>query len=156
MPFGIGIVRLFANSRLPYAWAETKPTVAITTTANKAIANRRRKESADEGRSTRRGIVPTGAVKIRTPRPAVRRRSAERFRHARRASLHRQSQTAGEDEALDLARPFADLEDLGVAVEATHGCVVDVAVATVYLHRVAGRVDRDLGRVQLRHGRRVA
>jgi len=55
----------------------------------------------------------------------------------------RQAELAADDQALDLARAFADLEDLGVAIEATHGSVVDVAVATVNLHRVARCVDRD-------------
>src|ERR1700712_2611962 len=101
------MVRLLANSRLPYASAETNPTVAITTTASSAIAKRRRKESADEGRSTRPRILLTAAVNIRTA-PAGRRLLPRRHSAA---SFHRESQAAGEHESLDLTRAFADLED---------------------------------------------
>src|SRR2546425_12164580 len=47
-------------------------------------------------------------------------------------------EAAGDDESLDLAGALTDLEDLGVAVEAAHRCLVDEAVATEDLRRLAG------------------
>src|SRR3954453_11339653 len=139
---------LSANFRFPYACAETKPTVAMTTTANSAIAKRRRNEKKDEDEGTRPTILLTGGPKI-GPAPTSHDMFAARLT---RASLDRKAQTPRQHNALDLAGSFADLEDLGVAVEAADGRLVDIAVAAVNLHGVARRVDRGLRRVQLRHG----
>src|SRR5215204_3137960 len=51
---------------------------------------------------------------------------------------------AGDEDAHDLAGALADLEDLGVAVEAGHGELLHVAVAAVDLDGVAGGVGADL------------
>src|SRR3954447_22048548 len=66
------------------------------------------------------------------------------------SSLDREPEAAGDDEALDLARALADLEDLRVSVEARHRRVVHEAVATEHLRRLARRRDRGFGCVELR------
>src|ERR671914_848092 len=43
---------------------------------------------------------------------------------------------AADDQPLDLAGPFADLGQFGVAQEALHFVLLDVAVAAVHLHGV--------------------
>src|SRR5260221_8419423 len=138
--------RLFANSRLPYASPETKPAAASTKTASIAIAKRRRNENADKETGTRRRSVPTRGTRNRTP---------TRRLHApfTRPSLHRKAQPPCDDEALDLARALADLEDLRVAIETAHWGLVDIAVAAVDLHRFARRTYSDLTRVQFQIGR---
>src|SRR5215216_7126961 len=62
----------------------------------------------------------------------------------------------GDEDAHDLAGALADLEDLGVAVEAGDGELLHVAVAAVDLDGVAGRGDGGLGGVQLGDGRLAA
>src|SRR4051794_24603801 len=59
----------------------------------------------------------------------------------------------GHQHPLDLARPFADLKDLGVAPHAGHRIFVHEAVAAVDLRGLAGVGDRDLRGVQLRQRR---
>src|SRR5258706_12360363 len=141
--------RLFANSRLPYASPETKPAAASTKAASIAIAKRRRNENTDKETGTRRRSVPTRGTRNWTP---------TRRLHApfTRPSLHRKAQPSCDDEALDLARALADLEDLRVAIEAAHRGLVDIAVAAVDLHRFARRAYGDLTRVQFRHRGRVS
>src|SRR3954447_9343121 len=120
----------------------------MTTTANSAIAKRRRNEKKDEDDGTRPTILLTGGPKIGRAS-----RSHDMFAaRFTRASLDRKAQAPRQHNALDLAGSFADLEDLGVAVETADWRLVDIAVAAVNLHGVARRVDRDLRRVQLRHG----
>src|SRR5437899_2802762 len=100
------MTRLSANLRLPYACAETKPTPLITTTASNAIAKRRRNEKTEMGGGTRPPILLTQSPNFRTP-----------YVIFTRVSLHRESQAPGQHDALDFARSFTDLENLGVAVE---------------------------------------
>src|SRR5215207_11369683 len=59
---------------------------------------------------------------------------------------------AGDEDAHDLAGALADLQDLGVAVEAGDGELLHVAVAAVDLDGVAGRGDGGFGGVQLGDG----
>ena len=47
--------------------------------------------------------------------------------------LHRQAQAACDEHALDFGGAFADLEDLGVAVEAGDGLFLHEAVAAEHL-----------------------
>src|SRR5437773_851252 len=68
-------------------------------------------------------------------------------------SLNGQPQPAGDHETLDLARALPDLEDLGVAVEAADGRLVDEAIAAEDLGGVPRRGDRRLGGIQLGHRR---
>src|SRR5687768_16036116 len=70
-----------------------------------------------------------------------------------RSGIGAEAQLAADHEALHLARALPDLEDLGVAVEPRDGRLVDEAVAPEDLRGLAGRGDRALGRVELRHGR---
>ena len=63
------------------------------------------------------------------------------------------AQLAGDDEMLDLVRPLADLEHLGVAVEAGHRRLEHVAEAAVDLDRLRRRPGRHPARLELRHGR---
>src|SRR5215211_401058 len=58
----------------------------------------------------------------------------------------------GDEDAHDLAGALADLEDLGVAVEAGDGELLHEAVAAVDLDGVAGGGDGGLGGVQLGDG----
>jgi signal peptidase len=64
-----------------------------------------------------------------------------------------EAELARDDDALHFARPFADLEDLGVAVEASDGELLDVSVTAVHLDGFARHVDGHLRREELRHGR---
>src|SRR5437764_950826 len=57
---------------------------------------------------------------------------------------------ARDHEAVDLARPFVDLRDLGVAVIALDRKLLRVPVATENLDRLAGLAPRHLRREQLR------
>ena len=63
--------------------------------------------------------------------------------------MDRQAEAAGDDHALHLGRALADLEDLGVAVEAGHRVLLHEAVAAEDLGRDAGRGHGGLGGVQL-------
>src|SRR4051812_34806704 len=58
-------------------------------------------------------------------------------------------ESASDDHLLDLIRAFPDGEDLGVAVEAAHRVLLDVAVAPVDLDRFLGRADRQAAGDQL-------
>src|SRR5947209_7673273 len=64
-----------------------------------------------------------------------------------------ETELAGDQQALDLARPLPDLQDLRVAVEPGDGGLLHEAVAAVDLDGLAGAGHRDFGRVQLRDGR---
>src|SRR6185295_5480145 len=68
------------------------------------------------------------------------------------ASRTRQ-ELAGDDEALNLARPLADGRELHVAEILFGRVVLDEAVTAVDLHAVVGDADGDLAGVQLRHRR---
>src|SRR3546814_17041898 len=60
---------------------------------------------------------------------------------------------AGYDQVLDLVGAFADLEDLGVAVEAGDRRVEHVADAAVDLHRLRRGRHREAAGLKLGHGR---
>src|SRR4051794_23971543 len=66
-----------------------------------------------------------------------------------------EAQVARDDHPLHLIRPFADLEDLLVAVEPRDRVLVHEAVAPVDLERPACGAVRQLARVELRHRRRL-
>src|SRR4051794_5367375 len=120
--------------------AATMPVPLTTITTTNATTTRRKKIRSELTPFTRWRSV-----------------SARSFnRPAGRGSFHRQAEVACDDQTLDLARAFTDLEDLRVTVEATHRCLVDVAVATVDLHRVAGGIHSNFTCVELRHRRRLA
>src|SRR6202035_2781539 len=63
------------------------------------------------------------------------------------------AQLTGDDEMLNLVRPLADLEHLGVAVEPGHRRVEHVAETTVDLDRFRRRPRRGAAGLELRHGR---
>src|SRR5688572_13605223 len=60
------------------------------------------------------------------------------------------AERARDDQLLHLVGALADREDLGVAVEAAHRVLLDVAVAAVNLHRLLGRAHREAPGLQLR------
>jgi len=62
-----------------------------------------------------------------------------------------ETELTSDDDALHLARPLADLEDLGVPVEPRDGELLDVAVAAVDLDGLSRDVDGHLGREELCH-----
>ena len=64
-------------------------------------------------------------------------------------SLDGQAEPAGDQHPLHLGGALADLEDLGVAVEAGHGVLLHEAVAAEDLGGDPGRGDRRLGGVEL-------
>src|SRR5687767_15768338 len=68
---------------------------------------------------------------------------------ARRLTLQVEN-PAGDDEALDLARPFVDLGDLRVAVVPLDGELLRVAVAAEDLDRLRGLPPRHLRGEELR------
>src|SRR3954453_20361349 len=59
------------------------------------------------------------------------------------------AESASDDHLLDLVSAFPDREDLGVAVEAAHGVLLDVAVAALDLHRLLGGAHREPARLEL-------
>src|SRR5581483_2416734 len=63
------------------------------------------------------------------------------------------AELAGDHHLLDLVGPLADREDLGVAIEAAHGVLLDVAVAAVYLDGLVTGAHGQAARLQLRLGR---
>jgi signal peptidase len=68
------------------------------------------------------------------------------------AQAHVEAEQASDDDALDLTRPLADLEDLRVSIEPGDGELLDEPVTTVDLNRFARNVDGHLGREELGHG----
>src|SRR4051794_11605759 len=62
-------------------------------------------------------------------------------------------EVAGDHQSLDLARPLADLADLGVAHHALHRVFGGVAVAAVHLHGLGGDAHGRLAGEELGHGR---
>src|SRR5687767_1785472 len=58
---------------------------------------------------------------------------------------------AGNDQALNLARPLANRRELHVAEELLGRVVLHEAVAAVNLHAVLGRAHGDLARIELGH-----
>src|SRR6266508_520919 len=104
-----------------------------------------------------------GHVRRSLPRAPVLLTSADVIRgpcasrgHRPPRSLDRQPKATTDHEALDLARPLADLEDLRVAIETGHGGGVDEAVAAEDLRRLSRRGNRRLRGVELGHRRRLA
>src|SRR4051795_1078182 len=59
------------------------------------------------------------------------------------------AQLARDHHLLDLVGALADGEDLGVAIEAADGVLLDVAVAAVDLHGFLGRLDRQAAGLEL-------
>src|SRR5215204_2068636 len=64
------------------------------------------------------------------------------------------AERAGDDHLLDLVGALADGEDLGVAVEAADGVLLDVAVAAVDLDGLLGAADREPAGLELGLGGR--
>src|SRR5688572_17951010 len=60
-------------------------------------------------------------------------------------------QLAGDDEALNLARPLADRGELDVAEVLLRGVILHEPVAAVDLHAILGGAHGNLARVQLGH-----
>src|SRR3954451_20825354 len=87
--------------------------------------------------------------------PVSARTSGGRSRNRRTPAtlLDRKTEPAGDQHPLHLGGPLADLEHLGVAVEAGHGVLLHEAVPTEDLRRDPGGGDRRLGRVELGDGR---
>src|SRR5262245_61375648 len=90
------------------------------------------------------------------PRPRSLMPCPQRKQHVAGGPGRRRSsreQLTGDDEPLDLARPFADRRQLHVAEVFLGRVVLHETVAAVNLHTVVGNSDRDLARVQLCHRR---
>src|SRR5439155_7650158 len=67
---------------------------------------------------------------------------------------HLGAERARDHHLLDLVGALADREDLGVAVEAAHGILLDVPVAAVDLHRLLGAAHGQAPRLELGLGGR--
>src|ERR1700742_3317713 len=99
-----------------------------------------------------RAPAPGSAPRHRPPRPRPRRAAGVRTGPARQASRALLEQLAADQHAPDLARPRADLVELGVAQEPPGRIVVDVAVAAEQLDGVERHLRRLLRRVEDRGG----
>src|ERR687892_1175546 len=84
------------------------------------------------------------ACRVRSTRSAI----SPRLATSTRANTSG-SERAGDDHLLDLVRALADREDLGVAVEAADGVLLDVAVAAVDLHGLLGAAHREPAGLEL-------
>src|SRR5579862_1511824 len=87
--------------------------------------------------------------------PRCRGRSRPGPARGHRPAASPETEVASDEHALDLGGALADLEDLGVAVEASDRRLVHVAVAAEDLRGLAGVDHRGLGCDQLRNGRFV-
>src|SRR6188474_946803 len=110
---------------------------------------------SDMGGAPRVGLAAAAAGVARAYQQVAHRRRRADVIYGRARPLHRAQaeEIAGDDHALDLARPLADLRELRVAQVAFDLVLGDVAVPTVDLDRVVRHVAGDLAGEQLRHRR---